>query len=161
MAVVPAELINLLMPWLAPFKASIAAADAAKQAVPTSARSMAELLPYLASAVVQDFLELLTDPNRPASYANNPVHNLLLNGAQKQLVRCGKRALPLSTIVTCGGEMQQSSCREVGCCTLEHYFTTHHCRCFCCCCCCCVLLLLHAVVCCVFCIVHVLMLVAA
>ena len=48
---------------------------------------MAELLPYLACTVWQDFLELMTDPGRPASYANNPVHNLLLNGAQRDLVR--------------------------------------------------------------------------
>jgi hypothetical protein len=48
---------------------------------------MAELLPYLASVVWQDFLEIMTDPSRPAAYANNPVFNLLLNGSQATLVR--------------------------------------------------------------------------
>jgi hypothetical protein len=89
MVLPPQPIIDLLMPFAATFKAAIAAADAAKKTVPVSARSMADLLPYLAGVVWQDFLELLTDPGRPDSYCNNPVHNFLLNGnhSLKELVR--------------------------------------------------------------------------
>jgi hypothetical protein len=91
MVVTPEPIIDLLLPCAAKFKARVAAADAAKQPVPVSARGMAELLPYLAGVVWQDFLELVTDPGRPDSYANNPVHRLLLNGAQKERVRWVER----------------------------------------------------------------------
>jgi hypothetical protein len=87
MVVTPQPIVELLMPFAATFKAAIAAADAAKKPVPVSARGMADLLPYLAGVVWQDFLELMTDPGRADSYRNNPVHDLLLNGAQKDLVR--------------------------------------------------------------------------
>lgn len=87
MVVTPQPIIELLMPCAAVFRERIAAADAAKQPVPVSARGMTELLPYLAGVVWQDFLELQTDPDRPLKYANNPVHSLLLNGAQSGLVR--------------------------------------------------------------------------
>lgn len=87
MVVTPQPIIDLLLPCAAVFKAGIAAADAAKRPVPVSARGMADLLPYLAGVVWQDFLEVVTDPDRPAKYANNPVFKLLLTGPQAALVR--------------------------------------------------------------------------
>jgi hypothetical protein len=87
MVITPQPITELLLPFAAVFTARIAEADAANKPVPVSARAMAELLPYLASVVWQDFLEIMTDPSRPAAYANNPVFNLLLNGSQATLVR--------------------------------------------------------------------------
>lgn len=87
MVLTPQPVIDLLLPCAAVFKASIAAADAAKRPVPVSARGMADLLPYLAGVVWQDFLEVVTDPDRPAKYADNPVFQLLLNVSQAALVR--------------------------------------------------------------------------
>jgi hypothetical protein len=87
MVLTPQPIIDLLLPCTAAFKASIAAADAADRPVPVSARGMADLLPYLAGVVWQDFLEVMTDPDRPAEYANNPVFQLLLRGPQAALVK--------------------------------------------------------------------------
>jgi hypothetical protein len=87
MVLTPQPIIDLLLPCAAVFKASIAAADDAGQPVPVSARAMADLLPYLACVVWQDFLEVMTDPDRPTKYANNPVFQLLLNGPQAALVK--------------------------------------------------------------------------
>lgn len=91
MVLTPQPIIDLLLPCAAVFKASIAAADAANQQVPVSARGMADLLPYLASTVWQDCLEVMTDPDRPTEYTRNPVFKLLLEGPQAELVRCGSQ----------------------------------------------------------------------
>jgi len=79
MMVVPENnLIDLLMPWKARFEAEVKQADAGGVHVPTSARGMLRLLPYLATVVIQDALELC-GPDRNPKYRDNPVHKLLLS----------------------------------------------------------------------------------
>lgn len=77
MVLPPAELIYLLMPWLATLEQRVKDADKAGQSVKTSARGLLQLLPYLATVVIQDALELCSPPYREA-YRKNPVHRLLM-----------------------------------------------------------------------------------
>ena len=75
MVLVPAELLDLLMPFYKGFKQSIAEMAASNKRVPTSARNLELLFPYLASVVVQDALELAED------FPANPVHAMLLENS--------------------------------------------------------------------------------
>lgn len=75
--IVPARFIDILFPFYNTFKAEIDALTAEGKQVYTCARSLADLLPYLAFVVVQDALELCSD-GRPQQYKENPVHKLLL-----------------------------------------------------------------------------------
>ena len=75
--IVPERFIHLLFPFYAGFKSQIEDLTAAGTKVYTCARSLAELLPYLAYVVVQDALELCSN-GRPEEYKQNPVHQLLL-----------------------------------------------------------------------------------
>ncbi len=66
---VPAELVDVLMPWLPNFKQQVQ--DMGKAAGP-SRRSVLESCEYLANVVVQDAMELCD------AHPTHPVHALLL-----------------------------------------------------------------------------------
>lgn len=86
--VVPAHLIDLLMPWLSGFTTATNTANKTKDGgAPTCANSLVLLLPYLASVVVQDALDLCS-AERPDAYKANPVHVLLLADASFRWVWC-------------------------------------------------------------------------
>lgn len=105
MVAVPEGLQQLLMPWFAEFKAAVEAADVAGKAVPTCARSLVELLPYLSYVVVQDALELCST-GRPEKYKENPVHQLLLSS---QEFRCERELIVPTKLEEMHNQQQQAA----------------------------------------------------
>ena len=79
MEVIPsANLIHHLMPWLPAFEQQVKDGG---DAVPVSESGLLKLLPYLATVVIQDALELCYPPSDEALRAD-PVHRLLLQSAE-------------------------------------------------------------------------------
>lgn len=70
----PSALIEHVMPWLPTFQQRV---EAGGSDVPGSAHGVAQLLPYLATVVIQDALELCFPPSNEMFRAD-PVHKLLL-----------------------------------------------------------------------------------